>query len=568
MVVELPAEILIQIFYLATDEDIIIQHGLPTIMAESAWYKGRDNWKLRSPQEAMEMLQRRSYAMKKAIVSTCKRWRDLGFECLFHCLYLRDPDKLNSLCAILDSSSSIATTINSSYGWWTRRIHISRFYITPFYTALNTARNSTNTAKDNFENALVSVIQHCPNLEIFVVEQPLKTAFGPVADALKTYASQWLRTVQWNVTGDTLSKVIWALDSLPHLISAHIDIETPVPIDQECARLGSATDLPLRLSHLQQLSLRGFMTEFLEQATGWDLPSLQSFAIDSGISQYDTPDVVAFLTSHGLNLVMLDLNLNVDPPVDVPTVLDICPALTTFTFNADWRINPLDTVSNITKRPHPHISTIGLHGLSYAFDIPVRGPVGAIASEDWSPLLTQIRRRHNDLNMAALNKVNFPKLRRIRALSQSMLNALNKSDGPSGENGGYDRWNRWSTTCLRSGIRLEDCTGQSLGTLPQDDEYEDEDGSGNEDESEDEDGDEDEGEDDDDDDNSDDDDSGEWESESEEEPEWGRRVSPLPEGNGRTMELTRLLEECRVMNEGRDEEMIARIRPMLPLDED
>ncbi|KAF8811659.1 hypothetical protein BYT27DRAFT_6441229 [Phlegmacium glaucopus] len=107
--------------------------------------------------------------------------------------------RLNSLCAILNSSSSIATPVTSSCGWWTRRIHISRFYITPFYTALNTARNSINTTKDNVENAVVSVIQHCPNLEIFV-EQPLKTAFGPVADALKTYASRWLRTVQWNVT--------------------------------------------------------------------------------------------------------------------------------------------------------------------------------------------------------------------------------------------------------------------------------------------------------------------------------------------------------------------------------
>ena len=65
MAVDLPAEIWIQIFYLAADEDIIIQHGLPTVLAESAWYKDKDEWKLRSPQEAMEMLQRRSYAMKK-----------------------------------------------------------------------------------------------------------------------------------------------------------------------------------------------------------------------------------------------------------------------------------------------------------------------------------------------------------------------------------------------------------------------------------------------------------------------------------------------------------------------
>ena len=53
------------------------------------------------------------------------------------------------------------------------------------------------------------------------------------------------------------------------------------------------------------------------------------------------------------------------------------------------------------------------------------------------------------------------------------MNALNKFVGPSGENGRCDRWN-WLTACLRFWIRLEDCTGQSLGTLPQDDEYEDE----------------------------------------------------------------------------------------------
>ena len=72
-----------------------------------------------------------------------------------------------------------------------------------------------------------------------------------------------------------------------------------------------------------------------------------------------------------------------------------------------------------------------------------------ITTPQRSPLLTTIRRRHNDLNMAALNKAHFLKPQRIRALSQSMLNAFNKSDSnrPSGENGGYDRWNRWSMAC-------------------------------------------------------------------------------------------------------------------------
>jgi hypothetical protein len=79
------------------------------------------------------------------------------------------------------------------------------------------------------------------------------------------------------------------------------------------------------------------------------MPSLRILSIDSGISQCGTPDVVALLTNRDLNLVILDLNLNVEPPVAVPTILDIiCPALTTFTFNADRRINPTGAVRNIT----------------------------------------------------------------------------------------------------------------------------------------------------------------------------------------------------------------------------
>jgi hypothetical protein len=56
--VNFPAETLIQIFYFAADEDVFVQHGLPTVLAVSAWYKDGDEWKLRSPQEVMEMLRK------------------------------------------------------------------------------------------------------------------------------------------------------------------------------------------------------------------------------------------------------------------------------------------------------------------------------------------------------------------------------------------------------------------------------------------------------------------------------------------------------------------------------
>lgn len=64
---EFPDELWRQIFDLAVDEDMIFQPWLLTSMAESAWFKNAlfDEWCLRPPQEALNLLQRRSYASKK-----------------------------------------------------------------------------------------------------------------------------------------------------------------------------------------------------------------------------------------------------------------------------------------------------------------------------------------------------------------------------------------------------------------------------------------------------------------------------------------------------------------------
>ncbi|KAJ6546203.1 hypothetical protein DFH09DRAFT_1171480 [Mycena vulgaris] len=87
-----------------------------------------------------------------------------------------------------------------------------------------------------------------------------------------------------------------------------------------------------------------------------------------------------------------------------------------------------------------------------------------------------------------------------------------------------ERWERWWEVCRRAGVRLEDCTGGLLGELPQD-----------EPESESE--------------------SDEAEDEEEEgEGEWSIAVPPMAsEGGNHIDELRQLLEECRAMDEGRDE---------------
>lgn len=370
--------------------------------------------------------------------------------------------------------------------------------------------------------------------------------FGFIADTLTDHYR--LRTVHWCVPFEALAKVIWAFDSLPNLVSVSIEFEPPAPAattttddyTEVTINLGSASYIQLNLPCLQQLSLRGYFQEFLEQATGWTLPFLRSVSFDCGNSRTDQPDAVAFLAHHGSELMFLDLYCI--PPLDVATVLDICPMLTCFCFNADWRLPSNDTTpisgtglgrdddaSIIVNRPHMNITSIGLHGLMYAFGV---GYAAVHASTE--PFRSHMIRRTNDRNVAALTKVNFPRLEKVRALNRTLLMDLNREDGPKREEelegldveSGFERWERWWGGFARAGVRLEDCTGNVLGALPVDEEDSDE-----EDESE---------------------------SEKEEDDEFSIEIPPMPrdsEEGVHVNELRELLEECRIMAEEREESM-------------
>ncbi|GLB38997.1 hypothetical protein LshimejAT787_0601590 [Lyophyllum shimeji] len=377
-------------------------------------------------------------------------------------------------------------------GWWTRRIHVCRY--------------SRSTTMENLDEALISIIEHCPNLEIFIIDVPMGETFG---------------------------------QSL-----------TPLPPGEDAVPLGSASDLQISLPHLQQLSLCGFFAQFLEEATGWSMPSLRCVSFDCGNHSYDLPDAVEFLAAHGSELTFLDLNCI--PVLDVPRILDLCPKLVTFSFNADWYLLPpgdephpttsltvaramKEPMSVLVNEPHLNITTIGLHGLMYAFGVGYAGHFAMTYR-----VQAQTVRESNDLNMAALNKTNFPKLQTVRTLSRAMLNDLNEENGPA-EDGGVQRYDKWWDKLTRSGIRLEDCTGALLGTLPMDDGDEEDDGDdvdGEEGEDEDEEA-------------SDDDDY--EEDDGEEEDEWELDVPPIPQvGGSQLTELRQLLAECRAMAETRE----------------
>ena len=146
--------------------------------------------------------------------------------------------------SILDSSSSTATTVTYSYGWWIKRIHISRFYITVprllvysnGYGARLYLPLSRTISKLRF--FYHTTLLQSPN---FHCRTTAPWSFGSIADEFKTYASRRLHTVHWNVTVNALSKVIWALVSL-----SHIDIETIRPTmcyASSCICIGSNSSL-------------------------------------------------------------------------------------------------------------------------------------------------------------------------------------------------------------------------------------------------------------------------------------------------------------------------------------
>ncbi|KDQ60432.1 hypothetical protein JAAARDRAFT_606455 [Jaapia argillacea MUCL 33604] len=435
---DLPEELWVSIFDIATYDEHFRDHTVPTAWSESSWFRTLFNeWSLRSPLEKLVDDQKKNYATKKAIVSTCKRWRQIGSEYLFKYVFLENGSRLRQLCALMDQESTV--------GKFTKRFHLVRYH-------------PERVSIQNMENAVVSIIRHCPNLEVFAITWPIDVSFGPIADALCTFCSHSIRSVQWTIPFEALPRLIWALESLPNLSSLYIQFGQPV---SEVVHLGAAANITLSLPNLSQLSLANFFEDFLDQATGWDLPVLRNLSLDFGNSRENLPDVMDFLSEHGSQLTYLDLNFI--PVLDVPTILELCPALKTFSFNPDWRLPIAQTAlptNPFVRRPHLNITHIGCHKLLYAFGVGFASTYGSV-----DPLRTHIIRRTNDMNFAALNKTNFPSLKYIRVLSRGLLSDLERANGP--DQRCTERWERWWKQCAVQGIRLEDCTGDLLGTLPQ-----------------------------------------------------------------------------------------------------
>lgn len=385
---------------------------------------------------------------------TSRQWYRIAYHLLFESLFLADPSRLPALCFVLDRHAWL--------GWYVKRLHLIRFYAPQRLTITH------------IEHMLVSVIHQCPNLELFTVEWAITPSFSAIADSLTTFSSKTLRSIHWTIAPTSLARLIWALDSLPALVSLSIDFEAPNASDETAEEqaeeasllLGSASQISLMFSCLEQLSLRGASQDFLEQAAGWSLPVLQGFSLDFVASRHDLPDILEFLKQHGSQLYFLDLNTI--PALDLSSILEACPLLTSFSFNPDWRL-PFHIESNdpaasptLIRAPHPHITHLGLHQLLHAF-LPSKPRELA---PTLTPVATYLIQRTNDLTFTQLTHQFFPALKVIRVLNRTLLKGLEKNNGPEDE--GFERWEKWYEQCKAQGIRLEDCTGALLGDLPMD----------------------------------------------------------------------------------------------------
>jgi hypothetical protein len=401
---------------------------------------------------------------------TCKQWYRVAYHLLFRCLFLSDTMRLPRLCLVLDQYAWL--------GWYVKRLHLVRYYCPRSFTAAYV------------ENMLVTVIQHCPNLELFTVEWSVTSSFPAIADSLASYSAKSLRSVQWKIGIHCLAGLIWALDALPSLVSLSIDFEnvsilvTPPDGESELSEdrsplLGTASHISLSMGNLQQLTLRGHSQEFVEQAIGWSFPMLQSFTLDFAANRNNLPDVEEFLKHHGMQLTFLDLNTIL--PLDLPGILTACPMLTSFSFNPDWRL-PFHAdatdggPATFLREPHTRITHLGLHQLLHAFLSPSQSTTQSAHEGGALPqVATFLLQRTNDLTFSQLTKTLFPALKVVRVLNRTLLSGLERQNGPEDE--GYARWERWDTQCRAEGVRLEDCTGGLLGDLPMDsdDEWEEED---------------------------------------------------------------------------------------------
>ncbi|KAH8981485.1 hypothetical protein EDB92DRAFT_186920 [Lactarius akahatsu] len=455
---DLPAELLTDIFEQVVYDDSLVDPLHPTNMSLSRWDKRptKPDWVLVGPSEDVHSKHTKAYSATKAIMFTSKQWYRVAYHLLFRCLFLSDIARLPPLCLVLDQYAWL--------GWYVKRFHLVRYYSPRRFTIAHV------------ENMLVTVIHHCPNLELFTVEWPITPSFPAIADSLVSYTAKSLRSVHWKIGPNCLAGLIWALDALPSLVSVFIDFESPStpatstedasdPLVDASPLLGTASHISLSLDSLQQLTVRGLSQEFIEQAIGWSFPVLQSFTLDFVSHRDNLPDVAEFLKNHGAQLTFLDLNTI--PALDLPAILAACPMLTSFSFNPDWRL-PFHADANeeaptaMLREPHARITHLGLHQLLNAFLPPGSGV----------QIATMMLQRTNDLTFSQLTRQLFPALKVVRVLNRTLLAGLERQNGPEDE--GYERWERWEAQCKAEGVRLEDCTGSLLGDLPldSDDEWE------------------------------------------------------------------------------------------------
>lgn len=226
----------------------------------------------------------------------------------------------------------------------------------------------------------------------------------------------------------------------------------------------SAPPSSLLLPSLRSLTVRFPSVTLARLISKWSIPRLThlSFAFDASAALQNTMEsLLVILQQFGSRLQSLDLlssRLQRWIIVDMAAILLACPNLVSLSFDVDLAFIPAtQSVS------HERLERIGLSGrIMFIKQMKTSLPV------PW-----EFQSRGEDIannvsdNVARLSRLNFPRLRCIRALSPELLRVYVEQGGrPAVDESVSSGFLRLERQCIEDAIELEDCTGSPFGQPP------------------------------------------------------------------------------------------------------
>lgn len=313
----------------------------------------------------------------------------------------------------------------------------------------------TTLSPQNCEEHIIPLIKSLPNLRTF----HHKCKYSPLArdSSLDLLGALKSSSRVRNLTLYLPPNII------PHL--SGLDLSSLVALSiantcelAECKAPDPSSPAGLSLPSLKSLNVSCIDGAFAKRLSLSKAPNLQQLTFEFNLSkEFDVKAILLLLRSFGAGLRSLNLSCEyrLSDEVDMPSILRLCPNLTSLSFDACWKFPP-ETHSLC----HEHLERVGIEGgflaISKGFGRDFYFSV---------PWKYQGRFPQMKINAAAniawlLSKRHMLRLRCIRALSPQLLRVYTDQGGQDAVD--VDKLKGFMMLvkqCEEEDFRFEDCTG-------------------------------------------------------------------------------------------------------------